>query len=381
MTDPRVTKLAELLVDYSLELRAGQLVRIDGGTVAAPLVTEVYRQALRAGANPRTRIEVEGLDVIAVNEASDDQLSFVSEIDRFEVENLDAIATIWSDRNTRSLTQADPQRVSRRIASRRKLTNRFWERIDAGEARWVGTRFPSEAHAQDAEMSLAEYEDFVYGACHVRPDEDPVAHWRAVSAELNARVRELDAVRELRIVGPDTDLRLGVDGRSWLAADGKLNMPDGEIFTSPVETETAGEIRFSFPAIFGGRGVEDVRLRFEGGRVVHAEATTGDDYLQSLLDMDEGSRILGEVAFGLNYEIDRFTRDILFDEKIGGTLHLALGSSFKKLGGRNDSGLHWDMICDLRAEGEVYADGELVWKAGRFLHEASAVVREPVAAS
>ncbi len=381
MTDPRVTKLAELLVDYSLELRAGQLVRIDGGTVAAPLVTEVYRQALRAGANPRTRIEVEGLDVIAVNEASDDQLSFVSEIDRFEVENLDAIATIWSDRNTRSLTQADPQRVSRRIASRRKLTNRFWERIDAGEAHWVGTRFPSDAHAQDAEMSLAEYEDFVYGACHVRPDEDPVAHWRAVSAELNARVRELDAVRELRIVGPDTDLRLGVDGRSWLAADGKLNMPDGEIFTSPVETETAGEIRFSFPAIFGGRGVEDVRLRFEGGRVVHAEATTGDDYLQSLLDMDEGSRILGEVAFGLNYEIDRFTRDILFDEKIGGTLHLALGSSFKKLGGRNDSGLHWDMICDLRAEGEVYADSELVWKAGRFLHEASAVVREPVAAS
>ena len=381
MTDPRVTKLAELLVDYSLELRAGQLVRIDGGTVAAPLVTEVYRQALRAGANPRTRIEVEGLDVIAVNEASDDQLSFVSEIDRVEVENLDAIATIWSDRNTRSLTQADPQRVSRRIASRRKLTNRFWERIDAGEAHWVGTRFPSDAHAQDAEMSLAEYEDFVYGACHVRPDEDPVAHWRAVSAELNARVRELDAVRELRIVGPDTDLRLGVDGRSWLAADGKLNMPDGEIFTSPVETETAGEIRFSFPAIFGGRGVEDVRLRFEGGRVVHAEATTGDDYLQSLLDMDEGSRILGEVAFGLNYEIDRFTRDILFDEKIGGTLHLALGSSFKKLGGRNDSGLHWDMICDLRAEGEVYADSELVWKAGRFLHEASAVVREPVAAS
>jgi aminopeptidase len=381
MTDPRVTKLAELLIDYSLQLRPGQLVRIDGGTVAAPLVTEIYRHALRAGANPRTRIEVEGLDVIAVNEASDEQLSFVSEIERFEVENLDAIVTIWSERNTRSLTQADPQRVSRRIASRRKLTNRFWERIDAGKAHWVGTRFPSDAHAQDAEMSLAEYEDFVYGACHVRADEDPVAHWRAVSAELNARARALDTVRELRIVGPDTDLRLGVDGRNWLAADGKLNMPDGEIFTSPVETETEGEIRFSFPAIFGGRGVEDVRLRFAGGRVVHAEATTGDDYLQSLLDMDEGSRILGEVAFGLNYEIDRFTRDILFDEKIGGTLHLALGSSFKKLGGRNDSGLHWDMICDLRAEGEVYADGELVWKAGRFLHEPSAVAREPVAAS
>jgi aminopeptidase len=230
-------------------------------------------------------------------------------------------------------------------------------------------------------MSLPEYEDFVFGACHVRAGEDPVAHWQEVSTELNARARELETVRELRIVGPDTDLVLGVEGRTWLAADGKYNMPDGEIFTSPLETETEGEIRFSFPAIFHGRSVEDVRLRFEGGRVVAAEAKTADAYLQSLLDMDEGSRILGEVAFGLNYEIDRFTRDILFDEKIGGTLHLALGSSFKKLGGQNESGLHWDMICDLRAEGEVYADGELLWKAGRFLREPRTVTPEPVAAS
>jgi aminopeptidase len=313
MSDPRVAKLGELLVNYSLELQPGQLVRIDAATVATPLVTEAYREALRAGANPRTRIEVEGLDVIAVAESSDDQLVFVSEIDRYEVEQVDAVLTIWAERNTRSLSQANPDRVSRRIASRRELTKRFWERIDAGEAKWVGTRFPTEGHAQDAEMSLAQYEDFVYAACHVREDEDPVAHWRTVSVELNARARELETFRELRIVGPDTDLRVNVEGRSWLAADGKLNMPDGEIFTSPVETETEGEIRFSFPAIFHGRGVEDVRLRFEGGRVVAAEAKTANDYLQSLLDMDEGSRILGEVAFGLNYEIDRFTSDNLID--------------------------------------------------------------------
>jgi aminopeptidase len=369
MSDARVAKLADLLVNYSVELRPGQVVRIDAATVAAPLVTEVYRHALRAGAHPRTRIEVEGLDVIAVGEASDEQLSFVSDLDRFEVEQLAAIMTIWADRNTRALTQADPARVSRRIASRRELNKRFWERIDAGEATWVGTRFPTEAHAQDAEMSLPEYEDFVYGACHVREQQDPVAHWRSVSVDLNARARDLETFRELRIVGADTDLTVSIGGRSWLAADGKLNMPDGEVFTSPLETETEGEIRFSFPAIFHGRDVEDVRLRFEGGRVVAAEAKTAKDYLRSLLDMDEGSRILGEVAFGLNYEIDRFTRDILFDEKIGGTLHLALGSSFKKLGGENESGLHWDMICDLRSDGEVYADGELVWKAGRFLHE------------
>ena len=369
MSDPRVAKLADLLVNYSLQLQPGQLLRIDAGTVAAPLVTEAYRAALRAGANDRTRIEVEWLDVISVAEANDEQLVFVSEVDRFEVEQVHAVMTIWAERNTRALTQADPQRVSRRIASRRELTKRFWERIDGGEATWVGTRFPTEAHAQDAEMSLQEYEDFVYAACHVREHENPVDHWETVSTELNTRARELETFRELRIVGPDTDLRVGVDGRRWLAADGRLNMPDGEIFTSPVETETEGEIRFSFPAIFHGRSVEDVRLRFEGGRVVASEAKAANDYLRSLLEMDGGSRTLGELAFGMNYEIDRFTRDILFDEKIGGTLHLALGSSFKKLGGQNDSGLHWDMICDLRAEGEVYADGELVWKAGRFLHE------------
>jgi aminopeptidase len=381
MTDPRVAKLADLLVNYSLELKPGQLVRLDGGTVAAPFVRELYRSALRAGAHPRTRVEVEGTDVIAVGEASDEQLTFVSEIDRFEIDHVDAIVTIWADRNTRALSQADPQRVSKKIAARRQLTNRFWERIDEGNAKWVGTRFPTDAHAQDAEMSLAEYEDFVYGACHVRGEEDPVAHWRAVSVELNERARELNTFTEFRVVGPDTDLRINVAGREWLAADGKLNMPDGEIFTSPVESATEGEIRFSFPAIFQGRGVEDVRLRFEGGRVVRAEAGNGNEFLQSLLDMDEGARILGEVAFGLNYEIDRFTRDILFDEKIGGTMHFALGSSFKKLGGRNESGLHWDMICDLRANGEVYADGELVWKAGQFLHEPRVGVPEPVASS
>ena len=369
MSDPRVAKLGELLVNYSLELRPRQLLRIDAGTVAAPLVTEAYRYALRAGAHPRTRIDIEGLDVIALDEANDEQLVYVPELDRVEVEQVDAVMTIWADRNTRALTGADPDRISRRLGSRRALTNRFWERIDAGAAKWVGTRFPTEAHAQDAEMSLPEYEEFVYAACHVRPDEDPVAHWRKVSGELNTRARELETFSELRIVGPDTDLRVSVGDRRWLAADGKLNMPDGEIFTSPVETGTSGEIRFSFPAIFHGRSVEDVRLRFEGGRVVAAEAKTSNDYLQSLLEMDEGARILGEVAFGLNYEIDRFTRDILFDEKIGGTVHLALGSSFKMLGGENDSGLHWDLICDLRADGEVYADGELVWKAGRFVHE------------
>ena len=199
-------------------------------------------------------------------------------------------------------------------------------------------------------MSLEEYEAFVFAACHT-DEEDPAAHWREVARPRGARGRSSGRSGSCAIVGPDTDLRLGVEGRTWLAADGRLNMPDGEVFTSPVETETEGEIRFTFPAIFEGREVEDIRLRFEGGRVVAARGGARREYLQSLLEMDEGARVLGEVAFGLNYEIDRFTRNILFDEKIGGTMHFALGAAFARPAGRTPPGLHWDMICDLRERG------------------------------
>jgi aminopeptidase len=375
VTDPRVERLAELIVDYALELGEGQVIRVDGLEVAQPLALALYRSSLAAGAHPYTNLSVSGLLELLLTHGSKDQIDYVSPLQWREVERLDALVTIWSDANTRSLSRVDPDRLAAQIAAQRKVSNRRWERISAGEMRWCGTLYPTNAHAQDAEMSLGEYEDFVFGACHVDED-DPAAHWRAVSRGLAARAEELGRVRELRVVGPDTDLRVGVEGRSWLAADGRYNLPDGEVFTSPLETETEGEIRYTFPAIYHGREVEDVRLRFEEGRVVGAEAARGNDYLQSLLDMDEGARVLGEVAFGLNYEIDRFTRNILFDEKIGGTMHLALGSGFPQTGGRNTSGLHWDMICDLREEGEVYSDGELVWKNGRFLAEPAAEVVE-----
>jgi aminopeptidase len=370
--DPRYERLGELVVSHSLDLQEGDLLRVDASLVAAPLVTGLYGSALRRGAHVYVNAELPGMVELLLEEGSDEQLTYVSPIQEHEIELLDALVTIWSDANTRSLTGADPTRHQRYLGSRRSLTNRFWERIGAGEARWCGTLSPSNAHAQDAEMSLREYEEFVFGACHVLDGEDPVAHWLSVSQTLGARARELGSVRELRIVGPDTDLKLVVEGRTWIAADGKFNLPDGEVFTSPVEDGTEGEIRFSFPAIFHGHAVEDIRLRFEGGKVVEAEAAKGGDYLESLLDMDGESRFLGECAFGLNYEIDRFTSNILFDEKIGGTIHIALGAGFPQAGGKNRSGLHWDMICDLREGGEVYADGEIVWKAGAFLGEPAA---------
>ena len=371
MRDPRVEKLAGLITGYSLDLREGQVFRIDGEESAIPLVAAMYRYGLRRGALPYVHVRPAGLEEILLAEGNDEQLGYISESERHQSEQLDAWATIWSTSNTRALTRADPERRKLQLAAHYRMVNRRWQRISAGELAWCGTLMPTEAHAQDAEMSLSEYEDFVYGACHVRDDDDPIAHWESTSGELRARARELEGVRELRIVGPDTDLRVVVEGRRWLPSDGRHNMPDGEVFTSPVETGTEGDIYFAFPSIFQGREVEGVRLRFAEGRVVRAQASSGEDYLRTLVATDDGSSVLGEVAFGLNYEINRFTRDILFDEKIGGTMHVALGGGFEEAGTQNISDLHWDLICDLREEGEVYADGELVWKAGSFLTEAA----------
>jgi len=369
VSDPRIERLAELLVGYSLEVQEGQLFRIDGSELASPLIVAAARAALRRGALPYPHVKLSGLTEILVEEASPEQLEYISPIEWNEVERIDRLLYIWSEDNTRALTRADPQRVQRALATRRRLSEVRSDRAERGEMRWCGVQFPTHAHAQEAEMSLREYEDFVFRACHVDGDGDPAEHWRSVALEVDARARELGRVRELRVVGPGTDLRLVVEGRTWIGSKGLRNMPDGECFTGPHETETEGEISFNMPAVFEGREVEGVKLRFEGGRVVAAEAALGEDYLRALLDMDDGSRILGECAFGLNYEIDRFTRNTLFDEKIGGTMHFALGSSFARTGGLNKSGLHWDMVLDLRKEGEVYADGELVWRAGNFVRE------------
>jgi aminopeptidase len=374
VTDPRLARLGELIVGYSLELQPRKILRIDSPTGAVPLAIELYRAGLRAGAYPYPSIELESLPELLVREGSGEQLDFIPPVAETEIDQVDAIVTIWAEGNTRALSGAAPERHQRLIAATRALTRRRWERISSGKLRWCGALYPTPAHAQDAEMSLEEYESFVFRACHVEEEGDAVAHWQATREELAARAERMRQTRELRIVGPDTDLRLVVEGRDWQAADGRYNMPDGEVYTSPVETETEGEIRFTFPALFQGREVDDIRLRFEDGRIVAAEATQGEDFLEAVLNLDEGARRLGEVAFGLNYEIDRFTNNTLFDEKIGGTMHVALGSAFKELGGRNESALHWDLVCDLRAEGEVYADGELVWRAGQFVEQPA---REP----
>jgi len=368
LRDPRYDALAELVLDHSLRLQAGEVLRIEGEAVAAPLVVPLHREAIKRGAHVYAALDLGGLKELLVAHGSDEQLGFVSPMELREMDAVDTSITIWTESNTHSFSRADTDRRQRQLAAQRQVAIRRRDRIASGEHRWCGTLSPTQAHAQDADMSLDEYEDFVFRACHVL-DDQPVEHWKRVGEQLQARATELDSVRELRIVGEDTDLTAIVEGRSWRAAYGRQNVPDGEVYTSPVETGVSGTIRFRFPAVFGGREVDDARLQFEDGRVVAAEAAGGEDYLKSLLEIDEGASGVGEIAFGLNYEIDRFTRNILFDEKIGGTMHLALGMGFETLGGQNRSALHLDLICDLRREGEVYADGELVWRNGQFLED------------
>jgi aminopeptidase len=282
------------------------------------------------------------------------------------LETADVRIFVEAETNTRSLSGVDPTRQARLNRARTELRDLYMRRAANGELRWTITVFPTQASAQDASMSLAGYEDFVYGAGKLDLD-DPVAAWRAFGEELERLGAWLGTKRELRIVAPGTDLVVGIEGRRWIACGGRENFPDGESFTGPVETSLEGEIRFSFPDSFGGRSIEGVRLVFREGEVVESSATKGEEFLHEMLALDEGARRVGEFAFGMNWAIQEHTRNTLFDEKIGGTVHLALGKSYPETGGVNQSALHWDMVCDLRADSEVYADGELVYRDGRFL--------------
>jgi aminopeptidase len=366
MPDPRHTKLAEILVGYSTRVQPGDVVTIDGHPPATPLMREVYRAALRAGGRPYANVVFDEVEEALLMEGNDDQVAWVTPDRAWTCEHGDVWITIDAPVNTRRLTNVDPARFARRQKAREPYQSLYLERAAAGDLRWVLCGYPTHASAQDAGMSLDEFEQLLYGAAFLDGD-DPVAAWTGFAERLD-RVRSfLESRSELRIVGEDTDLTIGVVGRTWMRSSGRNNFPDGEVFTAPVETSIDGAIRFSFPAIIRGRQAEDVRLRFRGGEVVDATARTGEHFLREMLGMDDGARRVGEFAFGLNDALTAYTGNLLLDEKIGGTVHLAVGRSVPGTGGVNRSGLHWDMVCDLRDGGEVYADGELVYRNGAFL--------------
>ncbi len=367
MVDPRVTRLAELIVDFSIGVKEGQQVVVRGQPVAAPLIQELYRLVLLRGAHPYIQVQLPGLDPIFMQHANEEQLQFVSPVDRYIVENFDARIRIMSETNTRELSRIDPARQALYSRGQRILLQTIMERSGEGALRWNVCLYPTDAYAQEADMAVADFEDFVYAACLV-DQPDPVGQWRQVQARQQRLIDRLAGKREVHLIGPDTDLRVGIIGRPFINCYGDKNMPDGEIFTGPEETRVDGTVRFSYPAVDDGREVEDVRLWFEGGRVVKCSAAKNEAYLTAMLDTDEGARRLGEFAFGANYGIQRFTKNILFDEKIGGTVHMALGDGYRESGSQNRSAIHWDMICDLRQGGEVWVDGELFARDGQYVN-------------
>lgn len=365
MTDPRLARLARTLVEYSVAVQPGETVVLTGEISGLPLLRETYREVIRAGGYCVPVLIDETMGNTLLRHASDAQLDWISPLEEWTAKEAKVLIAIRSTTNTRAATSIDPKRAARRARSRNELNKIRFLRSASGDQRWTLTQFPTEAYAQEADMSLEEFEDFVYKACFVDQD-DPVALWRKLEADQQKYVDWLKGKKRVQLRSAHADLTLSIEGRTFINSTATHNMPSGEIFTGPVEDSVNGWVRFSFPAIREGRVVEGVELRFENGRVVGAKAAKNQDYLLAQLETDSGARYLGEFAIGTNFGIQRFTGNILFDEKIGGTVHMALGRGYPETGSRNESAIHWDMICDMRQGGEIIVDGEVLYRDGKF---------------
>jgi aminopeptidase len=329
----------------------------------------LYEKVIEAGGHPAVRMVPEELNEIFLKKGNEEQLRFCNPISQFEYEKLDCSIGIWAEENTKALTNCDPKKIGITQAARKPLMDIFMKRAAEGKLRWVGTQYPSQACAQDAEMSQAEYEDFVFSAGLI-DKPDPVAAWKQVSLRQQRLVEFLNGKTEYRVKAANgTDVRMSLSGKTWINCDGHENFPDGEVFTGPVIDSVEGQINFSFPAVHHGRECDGVKLTFRRGKVVDAQASKGLDFLVNMLDMDGGSRFLGECAIGTNYDIQQYTRNTLFDEKIGGTCHFALGAGYPESGNNNQSGLHWDMVVDLRQGGFIEVDGVKIVVDGKFTRE------------
>lgn len=363
--DPRLEKLADILVHYSTEVQPGQWVGILGDITALPALRAVYAKVLRAGAHPVLMLHDEALQRLFLREANDDQINWLDPSQTLYYDQADVYIRVLGSSNTRAMTNIDPKRTQQLRAAQRPWLETRMRRAANHEMNWVGTLFPTEATAQEAGMSLEEYEDFVYGATFA-DREDPVGAWQELGAMQQQKIDWLVGKKHVKLQGPNIDLQLSIDGRTFINACGIRNMPDGEIFTGPVEESVNGWVRYSYPSIVAGRAVEGIELKFEDGKVTEASARKNEALLHAQLDTDPGARYLGEFAIGTNFGIDRFTGSILFDEKIGGTIHTAIGLGYPDTGSKNTSSVHWDMICDMRVDSTIHVDGELFYENGTF---------------
>jgi len=374
VADIRVQKYAKILVEHSARIVPGDRILLEGTTAAEPLLRELYIQVLEKGGLPHLMMAIPGLMPFSQEEMflsyakTDAQLDFVPTFYKLAYEQFESRIRIHSATNTRGTTNIDPAKLQRHSKALSAITEAQFRRGADGSFKWVTTLFPTEAYAQDANMSLKEYEDFVFGAVHTN-EEDPIAFWKSVESKQQSAVDFMKGKSQVVLRGPNVDLTLSVKGRTFMNSFGTYNMPDGEIYTGPVEDSVNGWVKFTYPANYGGSSVENAELTFSNGRVTTARADKNQDFLLKTLDMDAGSRTLGEFAIGTNFDIQQFTGNILFDEKIGGSFHMALGAGYPETGSKNKSAIHWDMICDMRKDAEILVDGELFYKNGQFVFE------------
>jgi aminopeptidase len=360
-----LSRYAHLLVHYCLELQPGEKLYITSTTLAEPLVREVLREATRAGGIVEYDLTIREHNRISINEANDTQLSFVNPHMRTIIETYDAYLTIRAPFNLKEDMDIDGRKAAIRSSAMSHINQIYFERIADRDLKRCLCQYPTLASAQQANMSLEEYENFVYNACNLYAD-DPAQEWRNLSKIQQVIVDRLNKIKEIRYITRDTDITFSVDGRTWINSDGKSNMPSGEVYSGPVENSVNGHIRFSYPSVYGGHEFKNVYLEVSNGVVVKATADVGEVQLQQILS-EPGANMFGEVAIGTNYKIHKATGNILFDEKIGGSVHMALGQSYKQTGGLNTSSVHWDLITDMKDGGQIYGDGVLIYKDGKFI--------------
>lgn len=366
MKDPRIAKMAEVLVNYSTKIKNGDRVYLSGSDLAKPVLTELFRSALKRGAYPQVHMECDGISEIMLKEGSDEQIVYENPMARYVVENYDVLIHVHGGYNLKALSNILPQKKRLAAQGRKEIVRIHLERAAKKELRWCICQFPTHSSAQEAGMSLDEYEDFVYKACFLDKD-DPIAAWSKLHDDQEGVCRYLEGKKSLRIISKDTEISCFIEGRKWINGSGKENFPCGEVFSAPHERSLEGEIRFSYPGIYWGQEIENIRLKVEHGKITEARADRGEELLNTLLDTDQGSRYFGEIGIGTNFGIEKFTKNMLFDEKIGGTIHLAVGAAYPECGGENVSSIHWDMLCDMKDKGKIFADGELIYEKGKFL--------------
>jgi len=364
MVDSRIKNLAKLCVQYSVDVKPKEKVFIQGNVLSFPLIKELYKECLLKGAYPTIMPSLD-VEYLFFKYAKEDQLRFVPPLQKFLAKEADVAINVSCEPNPKRLTNINPEKIKTHRSSRKEIMEIFLKRSAQGKLKWVLLPYPINNQAQEAAMSLEEYEDFVFSSC-LLDKKDPVSEWKKIDKKQEKVCQFLNQVNKIHILGENTDLLLRVKNRKWINCSGKLNMPDGEVFTGPLENSANGTVRFTYPGIVAGREVEDITLTFKDGKVVKATAVKGDELLQQMLKIKGADRI-GEIAIGTNYGITQFSKNMLFDEKMGGTIHMALGASYPESGGLNKAAIHWDLLKDMKKEAEIYADNKLFYKNGKFL--------------